>query len=126
MKKLATYKFTFLSALLILTALLLPAKTFQAVHSPPGVDKLVHMALFFIFTLAFGREYRKEHQANPRMLVEIAAVLPFILVSELLQLLTRSRHFELLDMVADALGAAAAIAAAGFAHLIRSSGKKRG
>jgi hypothetical protein len=124
MKKLVAYRFTILSAVFILTALLLPAKTFSSVHTQPGVDKLVHMVLFFIFTFAFGQEYRKERKANPGILVEIATVLPFILVSELLQLLTRSRHFELLDMAADALGAAAAIAAAGLSRRVNRSGKK--
>ena len=125
MKKLAAYKFTLLSAALILTALLLPAKTFSAIHAPPGLDKLVHMALFFIFTFAFDQEYRRASTANHRILVEIAIVLPFILLSEILQLFTRSRHFELLDMAADAVGAAVVMLAAGFyRHMDRSRGKK--
>jgi peptidoglycan/LPS O-acetylase OafA/YrhL len=126
MKKIVAYKFTLLTAAIILTALLLPAKTFSSVHSPPGFDKVVHAMLFFLFTFAFGREYRKERKVNPRILVELTTVLPFIVISELLQLLTRSRHFEFLDMVADAVGAAAAIAAAGLYHSVKEPGKKRG
>jgi hypothetical protein len=126
MKKLIAYKFTLLAAAMILTALLLPAKTFSTIHSPPGFDKVVHATLFFLFTFAFGREYRKERKVNPRILVELAAVIPFIVVSELLQLLTRSRHFELLDMAADAVGTAAAIAAAGLYHRIKEPGKRQG
>jgi VanZ family protein len=126
MKKLIAYKFTLLTAAIILTAILLPAKTFSTIHAPPGFDKVVHATLFFLFTFAFGREYRKERKVNPRILVELATVMPFIVVSELLQLLTRSRHFELLDMVADAIGAAAAIAAAGLYHRVKDPGKKQG
>jgi peptidoglycan/LPS O-acetylase OafA/YrhL len=126
MKKIVAYKFTLLTAALILTALLLPAKTFSGIHAPLGSDKVVHAALFFLFTFAFGWEYRKERKANPKILVELTAVLPFIVISELLQLLTRSRHFEFLDMVADAIGAAAAIAAAGLYHSVKKPGKKRG
>ncbi|MCX7027904.1 MAG: VanZ family protein [Spirochaetes bacterium] len=126
MKKIAAYKFTILTAAIILIALLVPAKIFNEFPTAPGIDKVVHFILFFLFTFAYGQEYRKEHKKVPDVFIETAAVMPLILVSELLQLFTRSRHFELLDMVADAIGASAAIFAAGLYHLLCGSGKKKG
>ena len=126
MKKIAAYKFTFLTATLILVALLLPAKTYSNFPSAPGIDKVAHFVLFFLFTFAFGEEYRRDKKTVPSLLIETTAVIPFILASELLQLLTRTRHFEAKDMVADALGAATAIAIAGlYRRLKQDKGKKQ-
>lgn len=103
------YKFTILMAVLILTALLLPAKTFPKISSPLPVDKLIHASLFFLFASAFVVEYRRDRKSGPGILLESALLVPFVLLSEVLQLFTKSRHFELGDLAADFIGAGMAI-----------------
>lgn len=108
MKKIAAFKFTLLSGVLIIIALLLPSSSFRKAPSFIGIDKVVHFFLFFIFTLAYLLEFRRYSGKLPGYLHSIAFVLLFIIGSEVLQLLTPTRRFELLDMLFDASGAAVA------------------
>ncbi|HWR12770.1 MAG TPA: VanZ family protein [Rectinemataceae bacterium] len=108
MKKIAAYKFTIISAALILVALLLPSSSFSSMPRFFGVDKIAHFCLFLLFTLSYTLEFRRLNGKLPGFFHSIVFVLIFIVSSELLQLLTSSRHFEFLDMAFDAGGAAAA------------------
>ena len=73
-----------------------------------GVDKIAHFFLFMLFSLSYLLEFKRLKGSLPGFLHGILLILVFIVTSELLQLLTKSRHFELLDMGFDALGATAA------------------
>jgi len=99
------YKFTILCALVILVALLLPSAAFQKMPSFFGVDKVAHTILFFFFALSYMLEYRKAHGRPPKLLYAAVLVLGLMVGSELLQLLTSSRHFEFADMAFDLGGA---------------------
>ena len=76
-----------------------------------GIDKLAHLALFFVFSLSYILEYRKEKAKNPPFFLSIFIIILFILGSELLQLFTTSRRFEWADMFFDLAGALAAFLA---------------
>ena len=108
MKKIANYKFTILVAALILVALLLPSSSIPKVRGFVGIDKVVHSVLFFFFALSFILEFRRANRRLPGFLSSLLVVSLFILASETLQLFTKSRHFELLDMAFDGCGAALA------------------
>jgi VanZ family protein len=111
MKMLAAYKFTILSACLILVALLLPSSSIPKIPTFFGIDKVAHFLLFLLFTLSYVLEFKRKNKKLPGLLHSTLLVFVFIVVSELLQLLTSSRHFEFMDMVFDAGGATAAFLA---------------
>lgn len=111
------YKFTILCAVLILVALLVPSSTYQRLPTFSGVDKLVHSVLFFLFALAYTLEYTKFHRRHQRLASFALTVVCFIVGTEVLQLLTATRHFELADMAFDALGASIAFVIARFAKI---------
>lgn len=103
-KKLLSYKFTIAAAALILAALLLPSKTFSHLPSFFGIDKLAHFVLFALFSAAYLVESGGIRKSLPSVAVSALSIGLFIMCSELLQLLTSSRSFELADMAFDAMG----------------------
>lgn len=111
MKKIIAFKFTILSGVLIIVALLLPSSSFRNAPSFIGIDKVVHFFLFLVFTLAYLLEFRRYSGKLPGYIHSVIFVLLFIVGSEVLQLLTPSRRFEMLDMLFDASGAAVALLA---------------
>lgn len=118
--KIINFKFTILTACLILVALLVPGTTYRSFPSFFGIDKLAHLGLFFLFSLSYSLEYKKAYTHLPAVSHAFGLFLVFVASSELLQLLTSSRHFELTDMVFDIIGASAAYIAIAFF----SSGQK--
>jgi len=124
MKKIADFKFTILIAVLILVALLIPSSAIPKVPTFVGIDKAAHFILFFFFALSYILEFRRANQRLPRSLPSFFFVFFFMLASEMLQLFTRSRHFELLDMAFDGVGATTAyIAMITFLKTRKDSGK---
>lgn len=111
MKKIVAFKFTVLTAALILVALLLPSSSIPRMSSIAGIDKIAHFFLFLLFTLSYLLEFRHDKGRFPGLFHSIILVLVFIVISETLQLFTVSRNFELLDMAFDAGGAAVAFIA---------------
>lgn len=111
MKKIVAFKFTLLSGVLIIIALLLPSSSFRKAPTFIGIDKVVHFFLFLIFSLAYLLEFRRYSGKLPGYFHSIAFILLFIIGSEVLQLLTPTRRFEVLDMLFDASGAAVALLA---------------
>ena len=108
--KIAAFKFTSATALLIIVALLLPSSVYRGAPRFFGIDKIAHFALFFLFAVCYLTEYRRYNGRMPSLPHGILLVVVFILSSELLQLLTATRHFEFMDMAFDAAGAGAAFA----------------
>jgi VanZ family protein len=106
--KIVAFKFTSATALLIIIALLLPSSVYRGAPRFFGIDKIAHFALFFLFAICYLTEYRRYNGQMPSLPHGILLVVVFILSSELLQLLTATRHFEILDMAFDAAGAGAA------------------
>lgn len=108
--KIEAFKFTSATALLIIVALLLPSSVYRGAPRFFGIDKIAHFALFFLFAVCYLTEYRRYNGQMPSLPHGILLVVVFILSSELLQLLTATRHFEFMDMAFDAAGAGAAFA----------------
>lgn len=120
------YRFTFASGALILVALLMPGSTFRTVpRSFLQLDKLVHLALFYIFTLSFLLEYRAARGRAPRFWLGLLVVGVLTVGSEVLQLGTRTRSFDVMDMVYDTAGAILALATAVAISAV-SNGKRGG
>lgn len=120
------YRFTFASGALILVALLVPGSTFRTVpRSFLQMDKLVHLALFYIFTLSFLLEYRADRGRAPRFWLGLLVVGVLTVGSEVLQLGTRTRSFDVMDMVYDTAGAILALATAVAISAV-SNGKRGG
>ena len=109
--KITNFKFTILTACLILVALLVPGSTYRSFPSFFGIDKLAHLGLFFLFSLSYSIEYKKAYASIPAVSHAFLLFVLFVVSSELLQLTTSTRHFELMDMVFDLLGASAAYTA---------------
>jgi VanZ family protein len=89
---------------------MIPSSAIPSVQAPFGFDKLIHFFLFFIFALIYLGDYRNDKKRYPPLVYSIFTMLVFILISELLQLLTRTRHFEFMDILAGAGGAFTALA----------------
>lgn len=121
--KIAAFKFTTITAALILVALLLPSSVYRGAPRFFGIDKTVHFAMFLLFAFCYLNEYRRYNGRRPSLGHSASFVVVFILATELLQLLTATRHFELMDMVFDAAGAGVAIAISAIAPNI--GGKRR-
>jgi len=111
MKKIEAFKFTIVSACLILVALLLPSSSFPKMPSTVRIDKVAHFFLFMLFSLSYLLEFRRYNGKLPGFLHATLLILTFIVISELMQLLTKSRHFEFLDMAFDTAGAVVAFLA---------------
>lgn len=95
------WKLLFFSALLLVTWLFLMPSPPSPGPSFPSSDKLQHVLVFAALALLAGRAYRD----RPRLGIAFALVFYGACV-EIAQSRT-SRAFELLDIVADALGVAA-------------------
>ncbi|TXT50670.1 MAG: hypothetical protein FD137_248 [Spirochaetes bacterium] len=109
-EQIKAYKFSILIALAIVAALLIPSYAFSKISSPTGMDKIVHFGLFFIFTLVYIVEFKKEKHKFPGFQHGALIAFGFVIASELLQLFSRSRRFELLDVAAGILGSATVLA----------------
>lgn len=111
-EQIKAYKFSILIAFAILAALLLPSSAFSRISSPLGFDKAVHFGLFFIFTAVYISEYKVSKHKFPSFHRGALTAFGFVIASELLQLLSRSRHFEPLDVLAGMFGSATVLAIA--------------
>lgn len=97
------YKFTLLSIILILVAVLMPADDVPSV-SIPNIDKLVHAGMFAFLTLCFYGEYFFEKRKIPSLFLPWIILEGFAITTELLQYLAEGRSCDLKDFVADTIG----------------------
>lgn len=124
MNMLKRYRFTCASAVLILVAFLMPGSAFKTVpRSLLELDKLAHLALFFIFTLSFQLEYRAERGQAPSFWFGASVVGVSTAGSELLQLATSTRSFDFVDMAYDVAGALVALASAAVITAAKNEGR---
>lgn len=115
------YRFSLFSGLFILVALLAPGNTFSGMTiGIPNMDKIVHGAMFFIFSLCISVEYRKDKGKLPGLWFAVALLAAFALTTEALQLLASGRSFDLRDGLADLIGALAARILTGIIYRTRS------
>lgn len=92
-----------LLSLLIIIAVTLPGRKLPDVHIG-GYDKLVHMAMFFLWALAVHFDFNIEKRAH--ILFFLGAGVLFSVLTELLQIMVEGRSFDVYDMLADFVGLA--------------------
>ncbi len=93
-------KYSVAASVLILIILLMPGRNIPDVGMG-GVDKLVHFAMFAVWTVVVRYDFDRD--PFPFLLTFIIGVL-FGVVTEVLQMLAEERTFDLLDMGANVLG----------------------
>lgn len=105
----------------------IPGNRFPA-HSEAG-SVAVHLGEFFVLGFLLARALRRTWPALPR-LGPVAIAVGFCVIygvaDELRQLLVPERVFDLLDVAADSLGAAAGAVVAAFAQGPGRAGRGRG
>ncbi len=97
------YKFTLLSIILILVAVLMPADDVPSV-SIPNIDKLVHAGMFAFLTLCFYGEHFFEKRKMPPLLLSWILLEIFAITTEVLQYLAEGRSCDIKDFLADTIG----------------------
>lgn len=103
MNHIKNYKFTLLSMVLILIAVLMPADDVPSV-SIPHMDKLVHAGMFAFLTLCFYGEYFFEKRKMPPLFFSWILLEVFAITTEVLQYLAEGRSCDIKDFLADTLG----------------------
>ena len=103
MNHIKNYKFTVLSIILILIAVLMPADDVPSV-SIPHIDKLVHAGMFGFLTLCFYGEYFFEKRKILSILLPWILIEIFAIITELLQYLVEGRSCDIKDFLADTIG----------------------
>ena len=112
-----------LATVLLLTALLLPGSALPT-KKPPVSDLVVHLVLFagWLSFTGFDTGWFRRH---PIRLAVVAVV--FAIGTEALQLLVEGRHFDLLDIAFNIIGAAIGYAVSlAYLWLWPSDGRPRG
>lgn len=105
---LINYKFTILSVILILIAILMPSQDIPSVGIP-GIDKMVHCGMFGFLTLCFYGEYYYKHKYNPKALYAIAVIEIYAVLTEFMQHFVEGRACDFVDWLADTLGIVLAV-----------------
>ncbi|MEN5378918.1 VanZ family protein [Sphingobacterium kitahiroshimense] len=119
------YKWCFIWALVVIILCTLPSNNFEGAPSYPGMDKIIHCGLFFIFcTLMYHGVIQqfcgKAKRWWPVFIVSFMSFL-FAGATELIQFLFfTSRSGDWFDLFADAIG----IGMAGFAYLLTYVNRK--
>lgn len=93
---------------------------FKAVNHIPFRDKMGHFILFGILTwcLNFGFNYRRINLLSKKFFLGTTLVTVFVVIEEFSQVFIPLRSFDLVDLLADAIGIIA------FDFLSRKTGKK--
>lgn len=118
-KILLDYKWCFIWATIVIVLCALPGNNFDAVPSYPGMDKLVHCGMFFVFCTLMYNGVIQQFNGNPTrwLPVFIVSIAGFVFagITELLQLyIFTYRSGDWWDLFADSIG----IGMAGFAYLL--------
>jgi VanZ family protein len=97
------YRLTIISAILILIAVLMPGQNVPQV-GVPGIDKIIHFSMFGVLTLCFYFEYSRHQKKLPRFFNTVLMIGAFGLLTEVMQLFTDSRSFDMRDLAVDLAG----------------------
>lgn len=73
------------------------------------LDKIVHGFLFGIVTAVFCAEHQRWTKVSPPLFLSFAIIGVFSFMTEVSQLATKTRHFDLKDFGADLIGIAAGL-----------------
>ncbi len=116
------YFFTASITLSMIVLLLVPLSTLPKIHSPLfPVDKLVHLILFMTWMLSFLLETKQRLSILSIFIIGICLALS----TELLQLATKNRQFDIFDAMYDATGLLAGLWVYGAIVLVRRNKKNK-
>lgn len=108
-----SYKFTITGAAVVLVLLLLPSQFFpKTPRTFIELDKVVHAILFGAVTAIFCAEHFARERRSPPFFLTLIIVAAFAMLTEMSQLFTRTRHFDMRDFAADMVGIAIVLASA--------------
>lgn len=118
-KILLDYKWCLIWAIIVIVLCTLPGNNFDTVPSYPGMDKLVHAGMFFVFCTLLYNGVIQQFRGKPTRWIPIFVVsflgFSFAGLTELLQLyIFTYRSGDWWDLFADSVG----IGMAGFAYLL--------
>ena len=102
------FKFTILTVILILIAILMPTSGVPTVEIPYA-DKIVHTGMFVVLTGCFYIEYLMQKNKLPSTLYVLISIGVFAILTEVLQSLTPDRTMDIWDLGADLMGSIATI-----------------
>lgn len=102
------YKFTMISVLLILGAIMMPGDDVPSVGIP-NLDKVVHCGMFGFVTLCFYWEYFKAVSKTPQFLISTGCLVAFGGLTEIIQIYIPGRSCDYRDLIADSIGILLAI-----------------
>lgn len=104
MKKfICQYKFTIISVILVLIAILMPGDDVPSVGIP-HLDKVVHCGMFGFVTVCFYWDYYMEYKKAPHLVFTLVSIALFAGLTEILQLYAPDRSCDYRDLIADAIG----------------------
>lgn len=101
---------TVVVSVLILIAVLLPGSKIPDV-GPGGFDKVVHFGMFVVWTIAlrYDLDRRKPFPYGMALMLGVG----FSALTEVIQILTEDRTFDVYDMMANLLGVLTGLAVSG-------------
>ncbi len=96
-------------AIVIMVLLWTPSSELDVdqVSLPEGIDKLIHLFLFATLYVLCAKAHREQNLTISRATVLIGVIV-FALLTEVTQLYISERSFEILDMIANTMGAVTA------------------
>lgn len=94
---------------LILVAVLLPGSSLPDTPGIPGLDKMVHLALFLMLAVSVQLDFNLS--GFRRLSLAAAALIVFSSLTEALQLFVEGRSADVLDLLADMAGLLAGLVA---------------
>lgn len=103
MKKIKYFKLTMIMTIIILIIILTPGDSVPSVGIP-GIDKIVHCGMFFMWSFIYNMEYKIYTKRQSKFAMTIAAGTLFAVATEVMQLFAIMRSFDVKDILADVIG----------------------
>lgn len=104
------YKFTILSVLFVLIAIMTPGDDIPSVGiTIPHIDKVVHLGMFGGVSVCFYWDYVQSMKKMPSLLLSLIALVGFAAMTEIIQLYVPKRSCDYRDFIADSIGILLAI-----------------
>lgn len=104
------YKFTILSVLFVLVAIMMPGDDIPSVGMTiPHIDKVVHLGMFGGVSGCFYWDYVHSMKKMPPLLLPFVILVAFAAVTEIIQLYVPQRSCDYRDFIADCIGIVLAI-----------------
>lgn len=107
------YKFTILSVVLVMIAIMMPGDDVPSVGIP-HIDKVVHCGMFGFVTLCYYWDYFHVNHKAPSVFMPLVLIALFGGLTEVIQIYVPGRSCDYKDLLADSLGIVLAIGVSRF------------